>query len=57
MAMKDDDDFRFRRGICVFLLEDADNVVILRTCNGQRRRRHRRPRPLPPFSSNRMRKG
>ena len=56
MAMKDDDDFRFRRGICVFLLEDADNVVILRTCNGQRRRCHRRPGPFPPFALTEMRK-
>ena len=56
MAVKDDDDFRSRRGFFLFLLEDADNVVILRTCNGQRRRCHRRPGPFPPFALTEMRK-
>jgi hypothetical protein len=49
MAMEDDDDFCSWEGIRGFLLEDADDVVILWARDGQRRRRHHRP-SLCPFS-------
>ena len=50
MAMEDDDDFCAGQGIRGFLLEDADDVVVLWARDGQRRRRHRRLALFPLFS-------